>query len=728
MLHAFARTLGLIAILVGLGLVPNDLATAAPPHADLSTGPSDPMEFRTDIMPIFSRYGCNAAECHGSATGRGDFKLSLFGGDWSQDFEAVANQLEGRRVNRLSPDRSLLLTKPTEQLSHGGGEVFESDSEAALRIRTWIAAGATDETTRIIQSITVSTDRLVTDDNRVCEIQVSAQTNLGERPVTRPVTRQATFTSSNPSALEILGPGRFRVLRPGKYFLLVRYLGFAKRVTILRPFAETARHRSARKGEAAHSLVDRHVVNSANELGIECPPPADDRILIRRLYLDLVGRLPTPAETDAFLALQKTESNRQSATRQVVDRLLASTEFETRWSFWLRKTLHFRIPGNDLAAADTLSQWLSGWIRDDRGFDELASELLTATGDATQRPAANYHRFFSDGRAEAESVADSFLGIKIGCANCHNHPLDRWTQEDYHGLAAIFATIQRGPTVSEFPAGNVIQPKTGQPAIPRIPGERDLQPNAMPHRQQFANWLVDSPQFSRAFVNRIWKQLLGRGIVEPVDDLRISNPPIDAELLHALARKFQADGFRLKPLIREIICSRVYASRPSQAGPQRFLAGYVTTPIEPAILYDISRQMLTTQQKLPSATSQIQPEQWDPSLGLLSGCTSNGCEIGAPDALLGLREKLHLINGEFLNRWIVNTDNRFGQQFAQGQSAVGVIESFYVRGFSRVWTENEHRFWNEQIQQLPIDAASQTQFLEDAIWSLMTSREFTTNH
>jgi hypothetical protein len=138
--------------------------------------------------------------------------------------------------------------------------------------------------------------------------------------------------------------------------------------------------------------------------------------------------------------------------------------------------------------------------------------------------------------------------------------------------------------------------------------------------------------------------------------------------------------------------------------------------------------MLTTQQKLPSATSQIQPEQWDPSLGLLSGCTSNGCEIGAPDALLGLREKLHLINGEFLNRWIVNTDNRFGQQFAQGQSAVGVIESFYVRGFSRVWTENEHRFWNEQIQQLPIDAASQTQFLEDAIWSLMTSREFTTNH
>ena len=695
-----------------------------------SVAPS--VDFETEIMPIFSKFGCNAAECHGGATGRGDFKLSLFGGDPKRDYDAIVNQLAGRRVNLQAPQKSLLITKPTEVLAHGGGEVIDADSNAAKRFADWINAGATYGTGVSITGIQLNRKRyLVSKNSRQFRIEVAALTNGSKKNV----TNDASFSSSNPTALKVFADGTVESVRPGKYFVIVKYLQFVSTVTVVHPFTFDV---TGKLPDASHP-IDNQIQISLRSLGLQKAKQTTEMALVRRLYLDLTGLLPTPEQ-----ARQYVNSNNENKKQILVDRLLASDEFHDYWSYWIRIVIQFRVPGNDKAAAKQLSRWVRTTVESDYSCTSTASQLVTATGDTATTPEANFHRFFQDARGQAETVANSFLGFRIGCANCHNHPLDRWTQEDYHGLAAIFATLKRGKTVGVLPDGNVIQPKTGKPAIPKLPGENNLKPGER-LRENFAEWMVTSPRFTKAIVNRVWKHLMGRGIVEPVDDFRTSNPPIDAELLQLLALQFEKRDFRFKPLIRLIVTSKAYSSNSQNSPTANFWAGYRGKTVSPDVYYNICRQVLYprsrhAEARTSYATNSLELHAEDSSLRLLKGCDPRGdcIAIGESEIEFGLREKLHLINGKFLNRWLIDPENDWRKNINSNDDLMNAVERLYWRCYSRPMNKSEKGFWKVQISSAPFaksdkvdtaknQEAARIRFLEDAIWSLINSQEFRNN-
>lgn len=676
---------------------------------------NEAVEFETGIMPLFSKFGCNAAECHGSATGQGDFKLSLFGGDPDQDYVAVVEQLEGRRINLAAPDKSLLITKPSEMLSHGGGEIFEADSVAVQRILNWISAGANRESKTQIEDIQIAPAEIVSKGVAPVQLKITAQTNLGNRVV----TGDTTFYSNNPSAVSVTPQGKITIRKPGKYFVIAKYLNFSKAISVIKPFEDQTQTRL----DYEQNSIDRLVSQSLQELNLSATPAVDDLKFVRRLVLDLTGRLPTKDQAIAYR-----DSRDARKKEKLIRKLLASAEFESYWAYWLRRTLQFRVIGTNAAErkrGELFNHWLRSRVKTDKPWDETVAELVTAVGDSDKVPAVNYHRFFQDPRLEAESVAQAFLGIRIECANCHNHPLDRWTQEDYHGLAAIFATLKRGPVIAEMPSGKVVQPKTGKPAIPRIPGEFDLAASEN-HRKRLANWISANRLFRETTINRVWAHFMGRGIVEPLDDFRASNPAVDRPLLTALGNQFAKNGFRLKPMIQAIVSSEVYASEPFARKHSQFVAGYHSKELTPEVLLDISAQVIYAEPEKSLAIEALEPHRHDPSLALLKSCSPRGpCIFNSAGPEFGLREKLHFINGDFFNLRLDDPGNWIYTSYDRDRSAIKVIEGLYWRALSRPMTKKENRFWQAELSEQPAGRVRQLKFLEDVAWSLMNSREFT---
>ena len=676
-----------------------------------------PHAFETTIMPLFSKFGCNAAECHGAATGQGDFKLSLFGGDPERDYQSVVEHLGGRRVNLLSPQKSLLLTKPTDMLAHGGGEIFDKESMAALRLSRWIQSGAPRGAKSSVTGIDLKADRHVIRDAEPLQIEVFAKSKSRRWKV----TQDATFSSTNPSAVKVDEQGNVQVLHPGRYAVIAKYLGFSQVMTLTRPFAslpETVIQPPKRVRESTNP-IDSATTRTLSELNLPWPKPLDDSRYVRRLYLDLTGRLPTQDQSQKYVRDQAPEKK-----ARLVEELMNSDAFIDHWSYWIRKVIRFRVPGTDRVAAQNLNAWIRQSLEKEIGWSELTEQLLTATGDTLKLPQANYHRLFTDARTESEGIALSFLGVRIGCANCHNHPLDKWTQEDYHGMAAIFATLQRGKNVVEIPNGKVIQPKTALPAVPRIPGVNNLK-SVQGAREEFSAWMTDSPLFRRAFVNRIWKHFMGKGIVEPVDDFRVSNPPVDKRLLTMLGEEFVRSEYKIKPLIRMVVMSELYASQAESGGGRQISswAGVVLKKMPLEVFADVSQELLLGKLKV-SAIRSLEPGKTDSALSLIKGCTARECNPVESPAELGLREKLHLLNGDFLNRWVHSEKNVFCQRLDR-ETFNTILSDFYWSAFSRSMSNQEERFWDKAIQE-PESRSEKTHFLQDVIWALMNSSEFQT--
>lgn len=720
-------------------------------HGTWSGSANPVVDFRTDIMPLFTRYGCNAAECHGSATGRGEFRLSLFGGDPQKDYWMITRHLRGRRVNYGFPERSLLITKPTEHLSHGGGEVFEQDSEPAKILSRWIRQGAKPDSVRHIEGIVINRKTIIADSpDSVFRLKVATIESTGSRDV----SRFCNFQSSNPNSLSVTDSGIIRVKKPGKYYVFSRFLNFTATTTVILPFAKTRKSDpdSVVGIESSSHPIDEITIRSYRKLNLPTPRQADRNRVIRRLYLNLLGRLPDPAEASRLA--RSLDDPQQFRTE--IRRLLNRDEFAVVWTRWLRNTIGFSYQ----STADDESRGLDGWLKDqvsaDRPYPEIVKRLLLSTGDSLNNPPAYFHRMFIDARLEAESVSRSFLGIRIGCANCHNHPLDRWTQEDYHGLAAIFATMKRQRTVVPFPEGRVIQPKTGKPAIPRIPGVRDLGFDQA-HRKKFSQWLLNNPQFVAVTVNRVWRHFLGRGLVEPDDDFRQTNPPVDGDLLAELGRRFREDQFRFRGLIEYIVTSQLYRSQPIPRQYRDYVASYNPRPLDPALYYDLTQQVLfgdfdrETLEKVPAAEQDPPPLQdenrqadnplpsdhrkraiealdlrsFDPGLAALSGCTPRSCEATNLRPQAGMREMLQLINGHFLNKRLLDDSNLLNTSVSRGRSVEEVLADLYLRTFTRPMNAAERRFWKQEIERASLkDRDQKRRFLQDAAWSLLNSSEF----
>ena len=712
--------------------------------AVLPAGADAAIDFDHDVIPVLTKAGCNTGACHGAAIGRGGLKLSLYGSDPAADYRVLALELKGRRVNLQEPEQSLVLMKPTEAMEHGGGFRLDPESEGAARLRQWIRDGAKYEGLKprpqFSRLVVSPSSVVVRDPDERFQLKSVAHFSDGS---SRDVTRHTVFTPEDPVAVEIdFQTAEVKVLRKGRHVVIARYLSQVKPIEIMLPF-----HRSSANGDAddQKQVIDReqfisrdHFIDrSVNELlatlGIPASNDAADEVFLRRVTLDLTGRLPIAETIQDFL--DDDESNRRT---NLIDRLLNSDEFTEYWTLQLAKLLRIHVQSGNEVGAQRYHQWLQQQVAENVGYDVIAKKLLLAKGDTHQVGQANFYRTVSGPREQAEFTSELFMGTRLRCANCHDHPLDRWTQDDYHGLAAVFAKVRSGQVVKVSDNGQVIHPKTGKNAIPRIPGAKFVDDSEEP-LNDLADWLIadKNPYFARAIVNRLWKAMMGRGLVEPADDLRATNPATHPKLLQKLADDFVEYGFDLRHTLRVIAASDAYArSRFSVRGNEsdvRYYSHRIVQRMEPEVLADAISDVLGIPELYggkPLGTRAValtNPQVASQTLDALGRCArESSCEVPASSAGTGgLPLKLHLFNGPILNQRIASEHGRLSRLIAAGVTNEAIVEDFYRAALSRSVTETEQQFWSRQLNE---SNGERRNLLEDFVWSLLTCKEFVTNH
>lgn len=694
------------------------------------------VDFENDLIPVFTKFGCNAGACHGAAIGRGGFKLSLFGGNPRADFDAVVRQLEGSRINLAHPEQSLVILKPTESLTHGGGQRFDLDHESTRLLLNWIRQGAGQDSRRSLKRVEISPRKHVADAlGQTVALRATAHFSDGS---SRDVTRWTVFKAEDSSAVKIdPASGQSRALRRGRHIIVARYLTEVVPIEIIVPLNDSRVDLAA---EPRHGFIDEEVLDSLATLALPVSPIADDATCLRRLTLDLTGRLPTADKVRSFLA----DSN-PNKRRALVEELLGSDAFTEYWTLQLATLLRIRPQGRnvvgegDSQGAATYHEWLTDQVRRGVGYDRLARSVILASGDSHENGPANFYRTTKDPRKQAEFMSELFMGSRLRCANCHNHPLDRWTQDDYHGLAAIFARIEAGRVVEIKPTGRVIHPRTLETAIPRIPGDVFLSDEIVDGRDELAKWLTrpGNPYFARAIVNRLWQRMMGRGLVEPPDDFRATNPATHPALLDKLADDFIKNGYRLRHTLRRIAGSVTYQrsanATPGNRNDDRFYSHAARERLEPEVLADAISDVLGVADKYgdePSGTravTLVNPRTSSLSLDILGRCVRDeSCE--SPTAATGgLPQKLHLFNGALINARIRVPGSRLNKMISGGKSSTDIVSEFYMVALNRPPTPAEQQFWKNKLDALT-SADQQHEFLEDFVWGLLTCREFVTNH
>jgi hypothetical protein len=679
------------------------------------------IDFDSDVVPLLTKHGCNAGACHGAVAGRGQFRLSLFGGNPDDDFESIVEAFQGRRIHLRDPESSLLLAKPSGRIAHGGGELFDPSGSTAARLQQWIAHGALRGPRKKLMSLRVEAKPLEIGSYRM-RLQAIAKLDGSEEI---DVTDRVRFTVDESDSLPWDPEHAIIELdRPGRYIVLARYMQRVIPVILERPWDERADPN--RRPEGAMGWIDASIDRRLDAMGLTCATDIDESAWMRRVSIDLTGRLPTLEQLDAFEAISP------SVRRTVwVDRLLASPEHSEYWSSRMARLLGLRGFPNEPEAADAMVAWLRRGVAEDQPFPEMARELLTSSGDSHRVGAANFARLSGDPRSHAEVVARTFMGVRLQCANCHDHPFDRWTQDDYHGLAAVFAGIDRGRVVRLGSRGEVTNLKTMQAARPRIPGVRFLE-SADLHDlgvDAFAQWLVDpdNPVLARVMVNRIWHAMLGRGLVHPIDDFRETNPATHPELLEQMAAFYRANHYRLRPLLREIALSRVYARSGGASGVHDpFYASGMRRALEPEVLFDAIHDVLGTPAIDTSTGAAYRAVLWmdanlsNESLDILGRC-SRPERCGNSIESFGLERQLHWLQGDLLQIPLTSGTTFFDRLIDLGVEDRKILDIAYRRVYARLPSADEREHWLEEI---PASARQRKEWYQDWVWSLLSSSEF----
>jgi hypothetical protein len=694
------------------------------------------VDFENDLIPVFTKSGCNAGGCHGAAIGRGGLQLSLFGGNPRKDYQNIVHELGGRRVNIARPDESLIFTKPTGIVSHGGKQVLDENDEGATLLRTWIEQGARFETRRKLKSVEI-TPRVQTFQTVGSSASLKATAHYTDGSQ-RDVTRWTVFEAEDASSVTIdEHAAQVTVQRRGRHIVVARYLGWVIPTELFVPLGDDAIDLSK---QPRHSFIDDEILHTLESLRVPPSALADDATLLRRATLDLTGRLPTPAEVDSYVA-NTTAEKRQ----QLVDRLLGSEAFVESWSMRLGRLLRLRsqYDKNTITITPTTIRTYHGWITDQLrkgiGYDQIAQALLTGTGNTETVGPAGFYNTTEDALLQTEFMTEVFLGSRMRCANCHNHPLDKWTQDDFHGLTAIFAKVTRGTTVRVSPLGKTIHPQTGQPAQMKIPGDRFLPNDTKDGRAALAEWVTskDNPYFAKAIVNRLWQTMMGRGLVEPVDDFRATNPASHPALLDRLARDFVEHDFDLRHTLREIAMSAAYArsskATQSNASDGRYYSHAIKKQLDPAVLADAisdvtdvpgrygNEPLGTRAVQLPDASIQSD------ALDILGRCARGASCESAASPTGALPRKLHFFNGDLLNARISDPNSRLQTMLRAAKDPMVIVHEHYRIALGRPPSSHEATFWQEQVA-LAASADERRALLEDFVWGLLSSSEFLTNH
>lgn len=696
------------------------------------------IDFGTEVVPLLSRYGCNAGGCHGKQGGQNGFQLSLFGFDKQFDHDAIVKQARGRRVVVTAPHESLLLRKSIGATPHGGGQRFTADSEAYQLLLRWIESGAkapAPDAPRVVKLQLTPLNRLLARDGSQ-QLAVTAEYSDGTR---RDVTRQAQFSSNLEPVAAVDAEGWVRTTGDsGEAAIMARYMGH---VAVFQAIVPHGTPLAEIPGFTPLNYIDELTAQKWQQLGLLPSPLTSDAEFLRRSTIDLCGRLPTVEEARAFL-----DETSPDKRERLVDRLLDSPDypayFAMRWGTILRNS---RLAGADQAAY-AFHNWIKDMLARNRPYDEFVRGVVAASGEWQEAPAINWYWQMRDDQLHqvTADTAQVFLGLRLQCARCHHHPYERWSQEDYYGLAGFFTRLGRKGFgqpppyfASATPTTGERNPLTGQVPEPKyLDGEyAKFTPEDDP-RHALVDWMAQpgNPFFARVLVNRLWGHFFGRGLVDEVDDLRESNPASNPVLLDALARDFIEHRFDVKHMIRLMVTSRVYqlSSEPMDANRhdrQNFARFYARRMIA-EVLHDGIDQVCGVKTRFggisTSARAVDLPHEGFGSYFLdtfdrprrVTGCE---CERSSGATLA---QVLWLANSDEMENKLANGEGRIAKLLAANQPIAEIIGELYLAAYARRPGEPEAATAVSYID----GQQDKRQALEDLLWTIVNSKEFMFNH
>lgn len=693
------------------------------------------LNFATDIAPIFSRYGCNASGCHGALNGQGDFKLSLFGYDPDADYEAIVKASDGRRVNAKHPEESLLLQKPAFLIPHGGGQLFQKDSLEYRALRDWIAAGAPQGEaggSRLEQLVVYPAgQRILTNKERQQQLLVIGKYSDGREV---DMTRQVRYTPSDESAVSVSPEGLVSVKRTGEVNIMVRSLGavgVARVAGVLRPPLRQI-PRLAR-----NNYIDDLVFENLVRLRMLPSELCTDSEFIRRASLDVTGTLPRPEEVRAFLA------DRSPAKRErLIDELFEKPEYADFWSLKYGD-LFTNSPQFLYNGTAYFQSWLRDAIAQNKPYDRFVRELLTSSGGTYQALPTNFYTVQKKPEDMATFVSQALLGVSLECARCHDHPSEKWKRDDFMGLAAFFSQVKfkGGARNNERflyidPEKEFLHPQTKVAVAAKFLGDAyaSFRPQE-DRRARLAEWLTSpsNPYFAKAAVNRIWKELMGRGLVEPVDDFRVTNPPSHPELLERLAADFVELGFDTQKLMKRILSSRTYqlSAEPNATNrdDRTAYSHYMFRRLTAEQLADAIAHTTGVPERYPHfypgkrAIQLPDPIVDSYFLTIFDRSTRENATCTRKQSA-SVTQSLNLVGGETINGKLRHERGMVSRLLREGKSDQEIVEHFTLAALARFPTKLEAELAAQSVRK----SGSRREGLEDFVWALLNSKAFLYNH
>ena len=722
-----------------------------PRSSVIATEPSGRVSFVNDVVPLLTKSGCNTGVCHAKAgSGQNGFQFSLLGFEPQEDFEHLVNEGRGRRLFPASPEQSLLLLKATGIVPHGGGVRLEPNSKSYDLLLSWIRQGANydgDSAPKLIAFEVVPREGSV-NPNETQQLTAVASYSDGSQ---REVTDLALYEANDRAMAEVNGSGLVHFSDiPGKAAIMLRYQG---RVAVYNASVRMAA--TVDSLPPSKNFVDDFVFANLKAIGVPPSPVCDDATFLRRVTLDIAGRLPTEEEASAFFVSQ--ETNKRD---QVIDTLLRSPDyadyFANKWTALLKNR---RDDASDLKSNFAFHAWIRDSLLANKPYDQLVRELLAATGTVIGNPAVAWYKRVKEPKEQLEDVAQLFLGVRMQCAQCHHHPFERWSQDDYYSLSAFFSQVGRKPsntrgedlifhkrgiaTAKNIKTGAALKPAALGDPIPAIAADEDP-------RLKLVDWMASkaNPFFAKALVNRYWKHFLQRGLVEPEDDIRDTNPATNPELLAALEKHFIDSSFDLKSLVRVITQSNAYqlSSTPNQyniADRQNY-SRYYPRRLQAEMLLDAIDAVTESQTdfpNLPTGTRAIAlPDnsynRASPFLKVFGRPESESvCECERVQSS-SLAQSLHLINAGDVKAKLNQQNGRADRLAKEERPAEEKVRELYRAAFAREPRVNELQIALEYLAEVrtdaagqPLDSAQSNRLnMQDLIWALINTKEFLFNH
>jgi hypothetical protein len=747
-----AKAVGTVTITVQYG---DQRSSAKIRVAEVQSPPQ--WSFQNHVLPVLTKAGCNSGSCHGALAGKGGFRLSLRGYNPSRDHFNITKQSRGRRVELANPAASLFLVKPTGIVPHKGGVRLKAESLDFKIITDWLADGTaapTENDAKLVElEILPGTSLLGKGDKQQLLVRGTYSNGCIED-----VTRWCKFSSADESVAEVDDQGKITIVGHGIGAITA---WFSSQIVIARvvvPYANSLAENTFSE-EPRANFIDRLVVEQLKLLRLPPAPLCDDSTFIRRVYLDTIGKLPSSEEVTAFLADTKADKR-----DRVIESLMARPEFVDYWTYKWSDLLLLNGTRLRPAAVKAYYEWIQGHVRNNTPWDQFVREVLTAQGSTIENGATNFYALHQSPEDLTENASQAFLGLSIGCAKCHNHPLEKWTNDQYYAMANLFARV-RGKgwggdsrngdgkrTVYVVSHGDLVQPRTGRPQPPTpLDGEPLSFDDPQDRRKYLADWMtsMDNPYFGRAIANRVWANFFGVGLVESVDDLRISNPASNEKLLTAAADYLADHNYDLKVLMRAILKSRTYQRSSLAAagteGDQRYYSRYFPRRLMAEVLLDAISDVTD----VPTAFNEIvfpgadrkKTDFYPPgtrALQLYDSAVDSyflktfgrnqrriTCECERSDEPT-MVQVLHMSNGDTINQKLDAEKSMVSELLNEKLTSRQMVERVYLAALSRQPGPEETKKLVALIDEAPEDERRLA--VEDLFWAVLTSREFVFNH